>query len=214
MPDIVCFRIEFYPPKKQSFFPKYPNTNFDKNSNLWLKITNYSHWNMCNKAIKRDLINQVLNLLNSLPPIPRLNMAEDCLKTFLISIFLNNGTYINQILYHYCCDNSSSITKTNHIQQIQKSYQDYNFILSFVDKIPNLTPIIKYNKKILQKSIHIDTIAFLRKHADLLLYNIPLFWHLKSVKYDKSFKGIRHTIKILMLAIWIKSKHKINQIYH
>ena len=214
MPDIVCFRMEFYPPKKQRFFPKYPDASFDKNDNLWLKVINHSHWNICNKAIKKDVIDKTLKLLDTLPPIPRLNMAEDCLKTFLISIFLNNGIYISKVFYHYCCDNLSSITKTTNAAQIKKSYQDYIFILNFIDEIPDLTPITKRNKKALQKSIYREAFALLRRHTYLLLPDIPLLSHFKSLRYDKSLKNIRRTIKIIILGSWAKLRYKISQTYH
>ena len=171
-------------------------------------------WSIWNKAIKKDVIDKTLKLLDTLPTIPRLNMAEDCLKTFLVSIFLNNGIYISKVFYHYCCNNLSSITKTTNAAQIQKSYQDYLFILNFIDEIPDLTPMTKRNKKALQKSTYRGAFALLRRHTYLLLPDIPLLSHFKSMRYDKSLKNIRRTIKIIILGSWAKLRYKISQTYH
>ncbi len=203
--DIICFGVEFYPQEKFSFMPKNAPRSFKPNQNIWKKLIRMNGWNLCNKAFKKELITKTLAFMDTLPPIPHLRMAEDCLQTFLFAIFAKEGILINKTLYYYRRNNTSSITKTKNQNKVTQSLKDYQAIIDFTDKIPNLNPTLKYNKTMLKRLMCIETYIFTAKINKTYNYLSPAIAHLKSLKYDKShrpiFQAILHILKLSILVI-------------
>ena len=203
--DIICFGLEFYPQEKFSFMSKDTPRSFKPNQNIWKKLIRMNGWNLCNKAFKKELITKTLDFIDTLPPIPRLNMAEDCLQTFLFAIFAKKGILINKTLYYYRRNNASSITKTKNQEKITQSLKDYQAIIDFTDKIPNLNPTLKYNKTMLKRLMCIELYIFTVKANKTFNSLSFIIAHLKSLKYDKShrpiFQAILHILKLSILVI-------------
>ena len=188
--DIICFGVEFYPQEKFSFMPKNPPTSFSHKDNVWDKLIKINGWNLCNKAFKKEIITKTLDFMDTLPPIPRLNMAEDCLQTFLFAIFAKEGIFLDKTLYYYRRNNASSITKTKNQEKITQSLKDYQAIIDFADKIPNLNPTLKYNKTMLKRLMCIELYIFTVKANKTFNSLSFMIAHLKSLKYDPSHRPL------------------------
>ena len=192
--DICCFDVEFPTKPSRPIFSKNPPTSFDTNQNAWLKITKMASWAVWNKVYKREIALKSIALLDSLGEIPHISMAEDGLKTFIISIFIQNGIYVDSKLYHYSCDNDNSITRTKDLQRKQKSYKDLCFILDFIDKIPDIHKDLKSNKLKMKRTVFVEAMRFKASlDGRCNFFTTPLI-HLKSMKYDKSYKPLARII--------------------
>lgn len=69
------------------------------------------HWMIWNKTYHKSLISKTIGFLDThFQLIPKINMAEDALKFFIICLFAKNYYGIENVL-HYYYKNQSSITR-------------------------------------------------------------------------------------------------------
>ena len=175
--------MRFYPRDKATNIKNQKILYFDSNQNIWKSILKTSGWNLCNKAIKKDVIDKTLKLLDTLPPIPRLNMAEDCLKTFLLTLTIKKGVFIPNALYVYYQDNLTSITKTRDNEKNYSSSQDYMTIINFLNQIPNLHSLHNKNKAKLQRFLFAESLILKAKSTERDNILTAPIAYIRSLKY-------------------------------
>ncbi len=199
MPDIVCFGSAFYPSEFGTLLQPNPPKEFTPDDNPWLSIFMMASWSIWNKAYHKNLIKITHDFIATQPTIPHISMAEDCLKTFLVGILAKRGIYIDKILYHYRCNNNSSLTNTQDLDKKKRGYQDFCFILDFVNQIPSTTKATKQAKEFFLKRLYIDSVFFKSKiytpnPSRIKQVALSVYAHLSSIKYQTHPSSILKTI--------------------
>lgn len=199
-PDLVCFLMTDYPQKE---IPS-PIHKFSKKyifRDAWKELIKINHWNLSNKAVKKEVIGKILALIDGLPDIPKINMAEDCLFTFFLSIFARNAAYIPQFLYYYCKDNPHSTTRSRNMQHVIQATKDYQTIIDWIDSVPNINPRVKSNKKKLKCILYSEKYFYLTYSFNTINHFTPFIVSLKLLKHDLNMRTVAHLMVDLFYCI-------------
>ena len=142
LPDIIFFGMRFYPPTIKRVAPPVILEELH-NDEILKKTFNHSTppWHIWAKLYKASHINKTIDLLRAyMGEFPRLNMAEDALKSFAILALAKKSVGIKDRLYIYC-DNQESITKRIDEQSIRKKINDFDLVLDFLDRFGEIKEI-------------------------------------------------------------------------
>ena len=143
LPDIVFFGMRFYPPTIKKVAPP---VLIDELHNEEILKASFAHcatppWHICAKLYKASHISKTINLLLAhMGEFPRLNMAEDALKSFAILALANKSIGIKDKLYIYC-NNQSSITRRIDEKSIRKKINDFDKVLDYLDRFGEIKEI-------------------------------------------------------------------------
>ncbi len=173
-------------------------------TNLWQKIVQSSGWNVCNKVFHQNIIKKSLDFIEKkLFDLPKLNMAEDALKFFIIMIFAKNAMLIDGF-YHYYCDNPHSIIQSDK-QNLKNILKDYQNVLDALDllceKALKNHQDAQKNKKMLKKTL--QKYYFEYKKV-FYIYQIKLFLHYLTFGLIDPNKPLRRYIKSLAFCLMQK----------
>lgn len=108
------------------------------------------HWMIWNKTYHKSLISKVIDFLDThFQSIPKINMAEDALKFFIICLFAKNYYGIENVL-HYYYKNQSSITRDlNNLKRHKSAIQGFSQTILMLEKIKDIHPLAHNQAKIL-----------------------------------------------------------------
>lgn len=99
-----------------------PITDCDNFFNLNRIPIDTLHFSLCNKIIKRSLINQI-------PDIPNINCWDDLAKTSIAFALAGKTKAINAPMYHYRVgENSNSLTAQSHKRRLQDQIEVAKFV--------------------------------------------------------------------------------------
>lgn len=92
-------------------------------------------WNIWGRTYHRKIVEQTNNYIEeNLSKLPKINMAEDALKLFIIMMFAKTHSYIAEYL-HFYFQNPDSITKEISYHRILKNIDDYTSVVNALEKI-------------------------------------------------------------------------------
>ncbi|HEF1256138.1 TPA: beta-1,3 galactosyltransferase, partial [Campylobacter jejuni] len=132
--DLLCFEA-FITNAKKSIKKlnikqgKYNNKEFT----MQILKTKNPFWTMWAKIIKKDIYLKAFNMLNLKKEI-KINMAEDALLYYPLTILSNEIFYLTQPLYTQHV-NSNSIT--NNINSLEANIQEHKIVLNVLKSIKN-----------------------------------------------------------------------------
>lgn len=142
-PDIVFFGMHFYPKTIKRISPPILTQTLYDDEILKATFVNRATppWHMWGKLYKTSHIKHVINLLKEhMGDFPRLNMAEDVLKSFAIMALAHKSIGIKDKLYIYC-NNANSITRKTDLDSTQKKIRDFNNVISYIDRFSHIKEI-------------------------------------------------------------------------
>ena len=147
LPDIVFFGMKFYPPTFKKVAPPILIEELLKDEILKASFAHCATppWHIWAKLYKASHIKRVINLLLAhMGDFPRINMAEDALKSFAILALAQKSIGIKDKLYIYC-NNEQSITRKIDIESTKKKIIDFDSVINYLDKFGQIAEI-KANK--------------------------------------------------------------------
>lgn len=150
--DILGFYSEITPqPKKGNPFITSPLGNYQQ-PEIIEKIS--FHWMIWNKAYHHSIITQAIDFFDThFKTIPKINMAEDTLKFFVICLFAKNYYGIKDVL-HYYFKNEKSITRDlNNLKRHKSAILGFSQTISMLQKIKNLHPLAQKQAEILIQTL-------------------------------------------------------------
>lgn len=197
--DILGFEAKIYPPSpskrlsNRQFLATY-QTIFgdDIVKNVALK------WEVWNKTYHSTLILKVVDFIEkNLMPLPKINIAEDALKFFLITLFAKSYEGMKEPLYFYC-QNPQSITR-NHskLEDIKRRLGDYNTVINIFQSLKNYPTLYEHPHFL---PTHSQIISLLKHHK-------KRWFFLYFTTYTKHFKQSSNYYKFLSYSLqYTKSK--------
>ena len=143
LPDIVFFGMRFYPPTLKRVAPPILLGELYKDEILKASFAHCATppWHICAKLYKASHIMKTINLLRAhMGEFPRLNMAEDALKSFAILALAKKSIGIKDKLYVYC-DNDQSITRRIDLLSTQNKIKDFDRVIEYLDRFGEIEEI-------------------------------------------------------------------------
>lgn len=146
-------------------------------------------WSLWGKAYDRRLLSKTLDIFSFLNlNIPKINMAEDLILVFLISLFAKRMKVIEQAFYCYHYVETSVTHQCETLFQIQQNIRAYNYALLMLDRYDNIVHRHQY--------YHI-----VKEKIKNRLKKYKVNWLVKKVrklkKEKKPFSYLRHYLRIL-----------------
>lgn len=112
------------------------------------------HWMIWNKTYHKNLIAKVISFLDThFQSIPKINMAEDALKFFIICLFANNYFGIENVLHFYFRNQNSITRDLNNLNRHKKAIQGFNRTISMLQKIQDIHPLAHQQAKTLIQTL-------------------------------------------------------------
>lgn len=174
--DLLCFEA-FITNAKKSIKKlnikqgKYNNKEFT----MQILKTKNPFWTMWAKIIKKDIYLKAFNMLNLKKEI-KINMAEDALLYYPLTILSNEIFYLTQPLYTQHV-NSNSIT--NNINSLEANIQEHKIVLNVLKSIKNKkTPLYFL-------IIYLLKIQLLKYEQNFNKRNINLIYNKINILYQK-----------------------------
>ncbi|WP_139847454.1 beta-1,3 galactosyltransferase [Campylobacter jejuni] len=174
--DLLCFEA-FITNAKKSIKKlnikqgKYNNKEFT----MQILKTKNPFWTMWAKIIKKDIYLKAFNMLNLKKEI-KINMAEDALLYYPLTILSNEIFYLTQPLYTQHV-NSNSIT--NNINSLEANIQEHKIVLNVLKSIKNKkTPLYFL-------IIYLLKIQLLKYEQNFNKRNINLSYYKINILYEK-----------------------------
>ncbi|EDO7485364.1 beta-1,3 galactosyltransferase, partial [Campylobacter jejuni] len=174
--DLLCFEA-FITNAKKSIKKlnikqgKYNNKEFT----MQILKTKNPFWTMWAKIIKKDIYLKAFNMLNLKKEI-KINMAEDALLYYPLTILSNEIFYLTQPLYTQHV-NSNSIT--NNINSLEANIQEHKIVLNVLKSIKNKkTPLYFL-------IIYLLKIQLLKYEQNFNKRNINLIYYKINILYQK-----------------------------
>ncbi|ENT6502287.1 beta-1,3 galactosyltransferase [Campylobacter jejuni] len=178
--DLLCFEA-FITNAKKSIKKlnikqgKYNNKEFT----MQILKTKNPFWTMWAKIIKKDIYLKAFNMLNLKKEI-KINMAEDALLYYPLTILSNEIFYLTQPLYTQHV-NSNSIT--NNINSLEANIQEHKIVLNVLKSIKNKkTPLYIYLLKIQLLKYEQN---FNKRNINLIYYKINILYQKYQFKWKK-----------------------------
>lgn len=133
--DILDFGSEIVP-TPSILTEKFFITPYLQKQNIGDMIAYFScGWNIWGRVYHKELIKKTNQYIEkNLDIQSKINMGEDVLKFFVISMFIRTRTFLAEYLYFYS-KNPNSITKNHSYLHIQKVINDYILITQNLEKI-------------------------------------------------------------------------------
>ncbi|PAF51937.1 glycosyltransferase family 2 protein [Helicobacter sp. 13S00477-4] len=134
LPDIIHFGMQFFPPDWKRKTPNIITKNL-KNQNILKKVflqPSTPPWHICSKIYKKDLIHKAIQKLDFVNE--RLVMAEDVLKTFVITLLAKSSCGVKNKFYFYC-ENTNSITRQINPIMRDKRINDLKKIINILEHL-------------------------------------------------------------------------------
>lgn len=174
--DIIGFTSEITPkPSKGNCLISSPLGVYQQPE---LMDTLIFHWMIWNKVYHRNIITQTIHFLDThFQSIPKINMAEDALKFFILCLFSKNYYGINDIL-HFYFKNEKSITRDlNNLKRHKSAILGFSQTISMLKKIQDLHPLAHQKARVI--------IEILSNHRRETLYS---YWSTRA-KGQKNYIG-------------------------
>ena len=139
------------------------------------------YWMIWNKTYRRNLITQVIDFLEkNFKKLPKINMAEDALKFFIICLFAKNYLGIDKTL-HFYYNNTQSITRDlKNLRRHRIAIEGFSQVLFVLRKIKTLYPNISK-----QADALIETLS---NHRRETRYSYWITRALTNQRYIKNLK--------------------------
>lgn len=181
--DLLCFEA-FITNAKKSIKKlnikqgKYNNKEFT----MQILKTKNPFWTMWAKIIKKDIYLKAFNMLNLKKEI-KINMAEDALLYYPLTILSNEIFYLTQPLYTQHV-NSNSIT--NNINSLEANIQEYKIVLNVLKSIKNKkTPLYFLIIYLLKIQLLKYEQNFNKRNINLIYYKINILYQKYQFKWKK-----------------------------
>lgn len=182
--DIIGFTSEITPkPSKGNCLINSPLGVYQQPE---LMDTVIFHWMIWNKVYHRNIVAQTIHFLDThFQSIPKINMAEDALKFFILCLFSKNYYGINDIL-HFYFKNEKSITRDlNNLRRHKSAIQGFSQTISMLRKIQDLHPLAYQKASVI--------IEILSNHKRETLYS---FWTTRARSAKNYIGNLNRAIKI------------------
>lgn len=183
--DLLCFEA-FITNAKKSIKKlnikqgKYNNKEFT----MQILKTKNPFWTMWAKIIKKDIYLKAFNMLNLKKEI-KINMAEDALLYYPLTILSNEIFYLTQPLYTQHV-NSNSIT--NNINSLEANIQEHKIVLNVLKSIKNKkTPLYFLIIYLLKIQLLKYEQNFNKRNINLIYYKNKYFISKISIQMEKIF---------------------------
>lgn len=181
--DLLCFEA-FITNAKKSIKKlnikqgKYNNKEFT----MQILKTKNPFWTMWAKIIKKDIYLKAFNMLNLKKEI-KINMAEDALLYYPLTILSNEIFYLTQPLYTQHV-NSNSIT--NNINSLEANIQEHKIVLNVLKSIKNKkTPLYFLIIYLLKIQLLKYEQNFNKRNINLTYYKINILYQKYQFKWKK-----------------------------
>ncbi|EPP2789820.1 beta-1,3 galactosyltransferase [Campylobacter jejuni] len=181
--DLLCFEA-FITNAKKSIKKlnikqgKYNNKEFT----MQILKTKNPFWTMWAKIIKKDIYLKAFNILNLKKEI-KINMAEDALLYYPLTILSNEIFYLTQPLYTQHV-NSNSIT--NNINSLEANIQEHKIVLNVLKSIKNKkTPLYFLIIYLLKIQLLKYEQNFNKRNINLIYYKINILYQKYQFKWKK-----------------------------
>ncbi|HEF6434430.1 TPA: beta-1,3 galactosyltransferase, partial [Campylobacter jejuni] len=181
--DLLCFEA-FITNAKKSIKKlnikqgKYNNKEFT----MQILKTKNPFWTMWAKIIKKDIYLKAFNMLNLKKEI-KINMAEDALLYYPLTILSNEIFYLTQPLYTQHV-NSNSIT--NNINSLEANIQEHKIVLNVLKSIKNKkTPLYFLIIYLLKTQLLKYEQNFNKRNINLIYYKINILYQKYQFKWKK-----------------------------
>ncbi|ELX4999392.1 beta-1,3 galactosyltransferase [Campylobacter jejuni] len=181
--DLLCFEA-FITNAKKSIKKlnikqgKYNNKEFT----MQILKTKNPFWTMWAKIIKKDIYLKAFNMLNLKKEI-KINMAEDALLYYPLTILSNEIFYLTQPLYIQHV-NSNSIT--NNINSLEANIQEHKIVLNVLKSIKNKkTPLYFLIIYLLKIQLLKYEQNFNKRNINLIYYKINILYQKYQFKWKK-----------------------------
>ncbi len=181
--DLLCFEA-FITNAKKSIKKlnikqgKYNNKEFT----MQILKTKNPFWTMWAKIIKKDIYLKAFNMLNLKKEI-KINMAEDALLYYPLTILSNEIFYLTQPLYTQHV-NSNSIT--NNINSLEANIQEHKIVLNVLKSIKNKkTPLYFLIIYLLKIQLLKYEQNFNKRNINLIYYKINILYQKYQFKWKK-----------------------------
>ena len=117
---------------------------FLQKDDLFLEIRNKWSWEMWGKAYRNDIVKKSDSLiLEYLPNLPHLVLAEDALKFLILIVCSRNAIQINKRFYYYCmtCSVATRGIYGKEVSQksLEKNVKDLDIVIKSFNVINNLS---------------------------------------------------------------------------
>ncbi|ENH7130124.1 beta-1,3 galactosyltransferase [Campylobacter jejuni] len=157
---------------------KYNNKEFT----MQILKTKNPFWTMWAKIIKKDIYLKAFNMLNLKKEI-KINMAEDALLYYPLTILSNEIFYLTQPLYTQHV-NSNSIT--NNINSLEANIQEHKIVLNVLKSIKNKkTPLYFLIIYLLKIQLLKYEQNFNKRNINLIYYKINILYQKYQFKWKK-----------------------------
>lgn len=130
--DLLCFPSTSS--NHQRWEEKANEIIYFKTQNPWKEIRRRTTWSVWGKVYKRTLLLQVKDFIATIPNLPKINMAEDALYFFLITLFVQNAAGSKPSFYHYR-QNPHSITQNSSPESLDQAYQSFFAVIKTLKQI-------------------------------------------------------------------------------
>ena len=210
-PDIVCFGMRFYPRDSQIKAPTIITKTLTGTDiiDTFFNKTFTPPWHLCTKVYHKSLISKGIKYIDqNLANLPKITMAEDLLKFFILSLFGQKSIGFKQNLYFYC-DSTSSITRDQNTASLESKIKQLKTILFVIKNLD--TSMIKHDQSIiakakqkLRKMLHYAILKnkiekdISQNNHHFYRTKIYLKGYIKSLKYYNSWKIY---VRILLCAL-------------
>ncbi|ECP1130174.1 beta-1,3 galactosyltransferase [Campylobacter jejuni] len=181
--DLLCFEA-FITNAKKSIKKlnikqgKYNNKEFT----MQILKTKNPFWTMWAKIIIKDIYLKAFNMLNLKKEI-KINMAEDALLYYPLTILSNEIFYLTQPLYTQHV-NSNSIT--NNINSLEANIQEHKIVLNVLKSIKNKkTPLYFLIIYLLKIQLLKYEQNFNKRNINLIYYKINILYQKYQFKWKK-----------------------------
>ncbi|EAI2766358.1 glycosyltransferase family 2 protein [Campylobacter jejuni] len=181
--DLLCFEA-FITNAKKSIKKlnikqgKYNNKEFT----MQILKTKNPFWTMWAKIIKKDIYLKAFNMLNLKKEI-KINMTEDALLYYPLTILSNEIFYLTQPLYTQHV-NSNSIT--NNINSLEANIQEHKIVLNVLKSIKNKkTPLYFLIIYLLKIQLLKYEQNFNKRNINLIYYKINILYQKYQFKWKK-----------------------------
>ncbi|EJK3646783.1 beta-1,3 galactosyltransferase [Campylobacter jejuni] len=181
--DLLCFEA-FITNAKKSIKKlnikqgKYNNKEFT----MQILKTKNLFWTMWAKIIKKDIYLKALQHVKSQKKI-KINMAEDALLYYPLTILSNEIFYLTQPLYTQHV-NSNSIT--NNINSLEANIQEHKIVLNVLKSIKNKkTPLYFLIIYLLKIQLLKYEQNFNKRNINLIYYKINILYQKYQFKWKK-----------------------------
>lgn len=176
--DICCFGIDFHPKTLKRKRPKtLQETKINHEILKAIFIDSQTPpWGICGKAYKKQILQKTDEfIMQNLHHLPRLVMAEDLLKSFILSLFAQKSIGLSSYLYYYSCS-ETSITQSSTQQARETKISNIKTVINTINNLQSNTNLPKnpYLHQAIQKTTsHLHSIIELESRYNHSFFAYP-----------------------------------------